>query len=112
MGVLDAWRRFRSASLPTGGAFWWEVVSAEGELLYRRILLHSHVDEQPFTRSGGPVDIQPNDTVIIRAHMSRTGYGGSALSGTVKDGILPAEVLLEFAPGLEGQDPHPSDCAF
>ena len=38
-------------------ADWWEVVTEDGQLLYRRVLLHSHVAEQPFTRSGGPVDV-------------------------------------------------------
>ncbi|MCB0054175.1 MAG: hypothetical protein KDE24_32035, partial [Caldilinea sp.] len=36
-------------------ADWWEVLDSDGNLLYRRILTHSHVDEQPFIRSGGPV---------------------------------------------------------
>ncbi len=49
---------------------WWEVVSEEGELLTRRVLLHSHVDEQPFTRSGGPLNVQSDDLLIIRAHMN------------------------------------------
>ncbi len=93
-------------------ADWWEVISGRGELIYRRVLLHSHVSEQPFTRSGGPVDIQPGDIVIIQAHMSNAGYGGAVLAGTVEDGILPAEVLLEFDPGLESQEPLPTGCAF
>jgi hypothetical protein len=36
-------------------ADWWEVLGADGSLLYRRVLLHSHVTEQPFVRTGGPV---------------------------------------------------------
>ena len=52
-------------------ADWWEVVSEDGRLLYRRVLLHSHVDEQPFTRSGGPVPIQADTVVWVRAHEHR-----------------------------------------
>ena len=51
-------------------ADWWEVITPQGELLYRRVLLHSHVDEQPFERSGGPVAIEPGQEVIVRVHMS------------------------------------------
>ena len=56
--------------------------------------------------------ILPDDIVIVRAHMSGAGYGGAILGGTVEDGILPAEVLLEFAPSLETQAPLPDGCAF
>lgn len=46
-------------------ADWWEVISGNGDLIYRRILAHSHVGEQPFSRSGGVVDIGVNDVVIV-----------------------------------------------
>lgn len=93
-------------------ADWWEVVSSEGELLYRRVLLHSHVDEQPFTRSGGPVSISPDQRVVVRAHMSTSGYGGSAYVGTVSAGFGPENVESGFAIDLEAQSPLPTDCGF
>ena len=93
-------------------ADWWEVISQDGQLLYRRILLHSHVDEQPFTRSGGPVDIAVDEVVYIRAHMNTVGYGGAVLKGTVQAGFEPVEVEAGFGSGLERVPPQPEDCAF
>jgi hypothetical protein len=93
-------------------ADWWEVVSADGKLLYRRILLHSHVDEQPFTRSGGPVPIQADTVVWVRAHMNTGGYGGMAFKGSVKAGFAKAEPPANFAAGLAKQPPLPDGCDF
>lgn len=93
-------------------ADWWEVLSDDRQLLYRRILLHSHVDEQPFTRSGGPVEIDASSVVYIRAHMNTTGYGGQVLRGTVQGGFEPVEVEPGFGSGLERVPPQPEDCAF
>lgn len=93
-------------------ADWWEVISDDGQLIYRRILLHSHVDEQPFTRSGGPVDIATDTVVYVRAHMNTSGYGGTVIQGTVQDGFKPVEVETGFGADLERVLPQPEDCAF
>jgi hypothetical protein len=93
-------------------ADWWEVVSEDGKLLYRRVLLHSHVDEQPFTRSGGPVLIKPDTVVWVRAHMNTTSYGGVAFKGSVKTGFKPAMPNAGFAVGLAKQPPLPEGCDF
>ncbi len=93
-------------------ADWWEAVSEDGELLTRRVLLHAHVQEQPFTRSGGGLKVQPGDTVIIRAHMSVDGYGGAVMRGTVADGFSSAELPSGFAADLETQRPLPANCTF
>ncbi len=93
-------------------ADWWEVVDAQtGELLYRRILAHSHVNEQPFTRSGGPVPIEPTQSIIIRGHMGgvQSHYGGQVLGGSVETGFEPVEDAL---PSLETVEPLPEGCAF
>jgi hypothetical protein len=93
-------------------ADWWEIVDADGRLLYRRVLRHSHVDEQPFVRSGGPVDVDPDRTVWVRAHMHPTGYGGKAMKGSVGAGFVPDDPELGFAAELAKQQPLPDGCAF
>ncbi len=94
-------------------ADWWEVVSGDGEtLLYRRVLLHSHTDEQPFTRSGSPVNIGPDEVVAVRAHMNTSGYGDSAMLGSVSEGFEAAPPDQPFARRLESQSPLPTSCAF
>ena len=91
---------------------WWEVVSEDGELIYRRTLLHSHVNEQPFTRSGGPVAIDPDVVVIVRAHMHPGGYGGRAMRGTVENGFTAWDLGADFALALENVPPQPPECGF
>jgi hypothetical protein len=91
---------------------WWEVISQSGGLLYRRTLLHSHVDEQPFTRSGGPVEIQADDVVIVRAHMNSSGYGNDAIKGTVDKGFAPLTLPVDFAADMELLTPQPPSCGF
>jgi hypothetical protein len=94
-------------------ADWWEVVTPGGELVYRRILAHSHVDEQPFTRSGGPVEVDADAEVIVRAHMNPGGYGGQALRGSAGGGFtVDATITADFAAQLDQAPPLPDSCAF
>lgn len=93
-------------------ADWWEVVNQDGELIYRRILLHSHVDEQPFVRGGGPVNISSDAVVWVRAHMHPTGYGGLAMKGSVAKGFEQIELSTDFASDLAETLPLPAGCDF
>lgn len=93
-------------------ANWWEVIDTDGNLLYRRILGHSHVDEQPFTRTGGPVSISENTEVYIRAHMNTTSYGNKVYKGSVANGFASDNLDIEFAKDLEEVAPLPTGCAF
>ena len=93
-------------------ADWWEVLSEDGQLLYRRVLLHSHVNEQPFKRSGGPVPVDENAMVIVRAHMNNGGYGGTAFRGSVSSGFETIQLESGFAAAVETLPPLPEDCAF
>lgn len=93
-------------------ANWWEVISEDGDLIYRRILAHSHVNEQPFTRSGNPVKIKENQIVYIRAHMNTTGYGTTVFTGSVKNGFEKMTFAPDFNDKLENTQPLPDGCAF
>ena len=93
-------------------ADWWEVLSEDGQLLYRRVLLHSHVSEQPFTRSGGPVTVDEGVVVIVRAHMNNGGYGGAALRGSAYSGFETVQLGSGFAAEVEAMAPLPDGCAF
>lgn len=55
----------------------WEVLDLQGNSLGSRILMHPHVNEQPFTRSmtlSIPMHVKE---VVIRAHDKVHGYGGA-----------------------------------
>jgi hypothetical protein len=94
-------------------ADWWEVLTPEGALVYRRILDHSHPHEQPFMRDGGPVEVSSTDPLIVRGHFHPSGYGGTAMGGTVAKGFAAApEIGKDFAPGVESEEPQPKKCLF
>ena len=93
-------------------ADWWEVLTADGRLLYRRILMHSHVGEQPFVRSGGPVSAEPDSHLIIRVHMNPGGYGGKAFTGSMSEGFKEFQPDPGFAAEVERDPPLPTGCAF
>lgn len=93
-------------------ANWWEVLNEDGELLYRRILAHSHVDEQPFRRTGGPVVIEPQQPVMIRVHMDPQGYSNQAQQGTAATGFEAVTLPEGFAADLATAEPQPQSCAF
>ena len=93
-------------------ADWWEVLNSDGELLYRRVLAHSHVGENPFSRSGGPVPIDADTVVWVRAHMNHSGYGGKVMKGSVAAGFETAELPAGFAPWVATEGSLPDGCAF
>jgi len=93
-------------------ADWWEVLTEDDTLVYRRILGHSHVNEQPFIRSGGPVTISEDQIVIIRGHMNNLNYGVKAYKGSVVSGFTAITLENDFAIDLVSMAPQPSGCAF
>jgi len=58
----------------------WEILTMAGDSLGTRVLLHPHVNEQPFTRSLGNVRVPEDvDRVVIRGHDSVHGFGGKTI---------------------------------
>ncbi len=59
----------------------WEVLDNNGNILGKRVLVHPHENEQPFTRSLSGVKIPAElTTVTIRAHDSVHKYGGKEIT--------------------------------
>ncbi|MGE0875807.1 MAG: hypothetical protein AB7O31_14180 [Burkholderiales bacterium] len=57
-----------------------EVLAPDGSLLGRRVLLHPHETEQPFTRDLHGVKIPPGVAkVTVRARHKPAGYGGKSM---------------------------------
>jgi hypothetical protein len=78
-GTDGAWTFDVTITYPDTGwedyADGWHVETPGGEILGTRILLHPHVDEQPFTRSLGGVVIPSDVTeVLVRSHNLISGY--------------------------------------
>jgi hypothetical protein len=65
---------------PDHWADWWRVRTPGGRELGRRVLLHSHVDEQPFTRDER-IRIPPDvPVVVVEAHDKVHRLGGATVT--------------------------------
>ena len=65
-----------------------------------------------FDRAGGPIAVDAEQEIVVRAHMSTTGYGGSVLRGSVGGGFRSDRLAEDFAVDVERRDPQPPPCAF
>ena len=76
----------------------WDVAVPEGEVLkpdpgndFTRLLLHPHVDEQPFTRSQSGIVVPAGVTEVrVRAHDIVDGYGGREVTVDLTESSGPS----------------------
>ncbi|MEQ9260611.1 MAG: hypothetical protein RIG84_16115 [Roseovarius sp.] len=63
----------------------WRVMDAEGNLLGERVLMHPHVEEQPFTRSLSGI-VLPDGTreVFVKARCSMHGWAEETMRVTLE----------------------------
>jgi len=74
---------------PDHWADWWRVRTADGRELGRRVLLHSHVDEQPFTRDEQIAITREVTVVIVEAHDKVHGLGGATVTVDLSRAVGP-----------------------
>ncbi len=59
----------------------WQVIDADGRVLGTRVLMHPHVNEQPFTRSLSGVSIPAGiNRVLVRASDTKHGESSKTLA--------------------------------
>ncbi|WP_166638511.1 hypothetical protein [Maribacter spongiicola] len=51
------------------------------------MLTHSHVNEQPFTKSGSSILLKNDDEVYIRVHMNNSGYASTVQKEFIENGF-------------------------
>ena len=82
---------------PDHWADWWRVRTPDGRELGRRVLLHSHVGEQPFTRDEAvriPADVV---VVVVEAHDKVHGVGGATVTVDLRRPSGPGYVVRRRA---------------
>ncbi len=73
----ESWEHFAKA---------WEVLDSDGNILGNRILLHPHINEQPFTRTQ-TISLPENiNQVTIRAYDLIHKFGGKEITLDIKKG--------------------------
>jgi hypothetical protein len=78
---------------PDHWADWWIVRTPDGRELGRRVLLHSHVDEQPFTRDERMHLPRTVTVVVVEAHDKVHGYGGKTVTVDLTKASGPGYVV-------------------
>lgn len=94
-----------------GYADWWEIVDFAGTLLHRELLDGPRPDLQVRESTAGPLALDADTRVVVRAHRHPEGYRGDALVGTAAGGFTVARLASSFAASLATEPPQPAPCA-
>lgn len=82
----DGWDHYADA---------WQIVDPDsGEVLAERILMHPHVEEQPFTRSLRNVDLPEGlERFVVRARCTVHAFGGREITVDLRETSGPGFVV-------------------
>ena len=84
----------------------WDVTAPDGTILGTRILAHPHVDEQPFTRSLGDVEVPVGAVFTPETEDNNYVWVIDEPTGVVRQqGVVTGELVREGIQVLEGLKP-------
>jgi hypothetical protein len=89
---------------------WWEVLSEDGRLLYRRVLSPGDAKERSVSGAGGPVRVDADAIVWVRVHSHPSGYGRVGFKGSPRTGFRKTEMPPDFAAEVANSPPLPGRC--